>query len=182
MELLTPLTIEERALLLREAEVLYASNKDSHSLFWLRLLCECGNRKAELALHGRRHEVFRKRMGSVDDKKAVAAVHAQGTRLRRELEAMSRTDGRVVTLVRGHWGLAWKTKAPEAKAPNAASWEMFARATGNIHYVLPSTEYFPLLNQLRFMKLAPNTEPMYWDGKESPLLAPEDVLVAAGTP
>jgi hypothetical protein len=185
VELLTPLNPDERALLLREAEAACAAKKHfggTQSLFWLRHLCKCANRQEEIAFHNRRHREFQKLIGTKVYRDPVAAVDAQGSRLRRELEDFPLDSGRVVTLAPGEWGLAWKTDPAPVKPQSSAPWEMLARATGKIYFVIPSTGYFPVVNQLLVMKLAPRAEPRFCDGEESPLLESADALVAVGTP
>lgn len=151
-------------------------------MFWLRQLCKCASREEEIAFHKRRHREFQKLIGTKSYSDPVAAVDAQGSRLRRELEAFSLAGNRVVTLTAGEWGLAWKTVLPVAKPQGGAPWEPLARATGRIYFVIPSTDYLPVVNQLLVMKLAPRAEPRFADGTESPLLEPTDALVAVGTP
>jgi hypothetical protein len=185
VELLTPLSSDERALLLREAEAACSAKKHfggTQSLFWLRHLCKCANRQEEIAFHNRRHREFQKLIGTKQYRDPVAAVDAQGSRLRRELEEFPLDSGRVVTLTSGEWGLAWKTNVASVKAHSSAPWEMLARATGKLYFVIPSTGYFPVVNQLLVMKLAPRAEPRFCDGDESPLLESTDALVAVGTP
>ncbi|MBM3766031.1 MAG: hypothetical protein FJW32_11625 [Acidobacteria bacterium] len=184
MDLLTPLSPDDRVHLLRDAEAACAAKEHfggSHSMFWLRQLCTCKTRQEEIAFHNRRHREFEKLIGEKTYKDPVAAVDAQGSRLRKELEAFRADADRVVTLTPGEWGLAWKPIAPRTEPQGGAPWELLARATGRIYYVIPSAEYFPVLNQLLVMKLAPRAEPRLADGAESPLLEPNDALVAVGT-
>ena len=151
-------------------------------MFWLRHLCKCANRQEEIAFHNRRHREFQKLIGTKEYRDPVAAVDAQGSRLRRELERFPLDSGRVVTLTPGEWGLAWKTILAAEKTQGAAPWELLARASGKLYFVIPSTLYFPLVNQLLVLKLAPRAEPRFCDGDESPLLESADALVAVGTP
>lgn len=185
MELLTPLTPDERAFLLREAETAWAAKTHfggTQSLFWLRLLCQCANRQEEIAFHNRRHREFEKLIGAKAYRDRVAAVDAQGSRLRRELESFPLDSVRVVTLTQGEWGLAWKAVTSASKRQIGAPWELLSMATGKLHFVIPSAEYFPVVNQLLVMNIAPKAKPFFSDGAESPLLEATDGLVAVGSP
>lgn len=184
MDVLTPLTPDERALLLRKAEEACAAKTHfggSQSLFWLRRLCKCATREQEIAFHKRRYREFETANPDKTYAGLEAAVDAQGSRLRRELESFAFDENRVVTLTNGEWGLAWKAAAAAALPQSTAPWELLSQACGKLYFVIPSVDYFPVVNQLLVMDLAPKAKPLFFDGNESPLLERNDALVAVGS-